>query len=622
MTLTKIQLKPGIQKQTSSLGASGGFTDCDNIRFRYGLPEKIGGWEKTTDNKLIGVARDAHHWVALDGTRLAALGTDKKLYVYGNGILYDITPVRASFSSVASIFDTTLGSANVTVNITGHGANEGDIVTFSNTTGLSGTSFTADDFNRSFEVKSVTSVDAFVIEQDANETTGTTSANGTADASFDIGVGPAFSTFGYGWGTSTWNTETWGTARSTSSVILDGRDWSLDNFGELLIATVLNGSTFQWSPTDDTFSGKASLVANAPTTSKFSLVSTPDRHLILFGTEKTVGTGSSQDPLLLRFSSQEDINTYQPQAENTAGSLRIQDGSTIVGADKARGQILVWTDTSLHGLQFIGPPFTFGLNQLGRNCGLLGQHAGVVVRDVAYWMGQNAFFAFDGTVKKLPCTVDDFVFENIDLTQSDQIFAGVNTEFAEIIWFYVTNPNNNPAPQINRCVVYNYLEQSWSIGTLNRTSWVDRGVFQFPLATEYLPNTTVNTTPTVIGLSNGASNYYQQEFGTDADGETMLSFIQSGDFNIDEGGEQLMRVARFVPDFRDQVGDVDVTWSFKNYPYGNVVSQTALTVATTDTKKDMRGRGRQANFKITSNTSGGNFKMGTFIMDVYPDGGR
>jgi hypothetical protein len=621
MTLTKIQLKPGIQKQTSSLGASGGFTDCDNIRFRYGLPEKIGGWEKTTNNKLIGVARDAHHWVALDGTRLAALGTDKKLYVYANDILYDITPVRQTNTAVTSIFTTSIGSADVTVNINGHGANQGDILTFSGTTSLAGTSFTATDFDRSFEVRSVTNVNAFVIEQDVTESLGSVTT-GTATASFDINIAPAFSTFGYGWGTSTWNTETWGTARSTSSVTLDGRDWSLDNFGELLIATVLNGSTFQWSPTNDTFSGKASLVANAPTTSKFSLVSTPDRHLILFGTEKTVGTGSSQDPLLLRFSSQEDINTYQPQAENTAGSLRIQDGSSIVGADKARGQILVWTDTSLHGLQFIGPPFTFGLNQLGRNCGLLGQHAGVVVRDVAYWMGQNAFFAFDGTVKKLPCTVDDFVFENIDLTQSDQIFAGVNTEFAEIIWFYVTNPNNNPAPQVNRCVVYNYLEQSWSIGTLNRTSWVDRGVFQFPLATEYLPNTTVNTTPTVIGLSNGASNYYQQEFGTDADGETMLSFIQSGDFNIDEGGEQLMRVARFVPDFRDQVGDVDVTWSFKNYPYGNVVSQTALTVATTDTKKDMRGRGRQANFKITSNTSGGNFKMGTFIMDVYPDGGR
>jgi hypothetical protein len=621
MTLTKIQLKPGIQKQTSSLGASYGFTDCDNIRFRYGLPEKIGGWEKTTDNKLIGVARDAHHWVALDGTRLAALGTDKKLYVYGNGILYDITPVRQTNTAVTSIFTTSIGSADVTVNINGHGANQGDILTFSGTTSLAGTSFTATDFDRSFEVRSVTNVNAFVIEQDVTESLGSVTT-GTATASFDINIAPAFSTFGYGWGTSTWNTETWGTARSTSSVTLDGRDWSLDNFGELLIATVLNGSTFQWSPTNDTFSGKASLVANAPTTSKFSLVSTPDRHLILFGTEKTVGTGSSQDPLLLRFSSQEDINTYQPQAENTAGSLRIQDGSTIVGADKARGQILVWTDTSLHGLQFIGPPFTFGLNQLGRNCGLLGQHAGVVVRDVAYWMGQNAFFAFDGTVKKIFCTVDDFVFENIDLTQSDQIFAGVNTEFAEIIWFYVTNPNNNPAPQVNRCVVYNYLEQSWSIGTLNRTSWVDRGVFQFPLATEYLPNTAANTTPTVIGLSNGASNYYQQEFGTDADGETMLSFIQSGDFNIDEGGEQLMRVARFVPDFRDQVGDVDVTWSFKNYPYGNVVSQTALTVATTDTKKDMRGRGRQANFKITSNTSGGNFKMGTFIMDVYPDGGR
>jgi len=621
MTLTKIQLKPGIQKQTSSLGVANGYTDCDNIRFRYGLPEKIGGWQKTTNNKLIGVARDAHHWVALDGTRLAALGTDKKLYIYANSILYDITPARQTNSSVANIFTTTNGSANVTVNITSHGANVGDIVTFSGTTGLSGTSFTAEQFNRSFEVKSVTSNNAFVIQQDATESTGT-ATTGTATAVFDIAIAPAFSTFGYGWGTSTWNTETWGTARTTSSVTLEGRDWSLDNFGEVLIATALNGSTFQWSPTTDGLTGKASLVTNAPTTSKFSLVSTPDRHLILFGTEKTVGTGSSQDPLLLRFSSQEDINTYQPAAENTAGSLRIQDGSSIVGADKARGQILVWTDTSLHGLQFIGPPFTFGLNQLGRNCGLLGQHSAVVVRDVAYWMGQNAFFVFDGTVKKLPCSVDDFVFENLDLTQSDQIFAGVNTEFAEIIWFYVTNPDNIAQPQVNRCVVYNYLEQTWSVGTLNRTSWVDRGVFQFPLATEYEANTAANVTPTVIGLSNGASNYYEQEFGTDDDGSAMQSFIQTGDFTISQSGEEPMRISKFVPDFRDQSGNLTVTFSFKDYPYGNVLSQTALTVATTDVKKDMRGRGRQANFRVESNTAGGNFKVGTYHIDAEPDGGR
>ena len=621
MTLTKIQLQPGIQKQTSNLGASGGFTDCDNVRFRYGLPEKIGGWEQTQDNTLIGVGRDAHHWVSLDGTRLSAIGTDKKLYIFADDIFYDITPERQSNTSVSNIFTTTSGSANVTVNVNGHGANEGDIVTFDNTTGLSGTSFTAENFDRSFEIKSITNTNAFVIEQDTTESTGSVTT-GTADASFDINIGPAFSTFGYGWGTSTWNTETWGTPRSTSSVTLDGRDWSLDNFGENLIATVLNGSTYQWSPTTDGLSGKASLVTNAPTTSKFSLVSTPDRHLILFGTESTIGTGSSQDPLLLRFSNQEDINTYQPTAENTAGALRIQDGSQIVGADKARGAILVWTDTSLHGLQFVGPPFTFGLNQLGRNCGLLGQHAAVVVRDVAYWMGQNAFFAFDGTVKKLPCTVDDFVFEALDLTQTDQIFAGVNTEFAEIIWFYVTNPTNDPAPQVNRCVVYNYLEQSWSIGSLNRTTWVDRGVFQNPLATEYITDSTANATPTVIGLSNGISKHYKQEFGTDADGVAMSAFIQSGDFNIDEGGEQLMRIARFIPDFRDQSGNLNVTWSFKNYPYGNVISQTALTVATTDTKKDMRGRGRQANFKIQSNEQGGNFKMGTFTIDAFPDGGR
>ena len=621
MTLTKIQLQPGIQKQTSNLGASGGFTDCDNVRFRYGLPEKIGGWEQTQDNTLIGVGRDAHHWVSLDGTRLSAIGTDKKLYIFADDIFYDITPERQSNTSVTNIFTTTSGSANVTVNVNGHGANEGDIVTFDNTTGLSGTSFTAENFDRSFEIKSITNTNAFVIEQDTTESTGSVTT-GTADASFDINIGPAFSTFGYGWGTSTWNTETWGTPRSTSSVTLDGRDWSLDNFGENLIATVLNGSTYQWSPTTDGLSGKASLVTNAPTTSKFSLVSTPDRHLILFGTESTIGTGSSQDPLLLRFSNQEDINTYQPTAENTAGALRIPDGSQIVGADKARGAILVWTDTSLHGLQFVGPPFTFGLNQLGRNCGLLGQHAAVVVRDVAYWMGQNAFFAFDGTVKKLPCTVDDFVFEALDLTQTDQIFAGVNTEFAEIIWFYVTNPTNDPAPQVNRCVIYNYLEQSWSIGSLNRTTWVDRGVFQNPLATEYLTDTTANATPTVIGLSNGVSKHYKQEFGTDADGSAMQAFIQSGDFNIDEGGEQLMRISRFIPDFRDQSGDLSITWSFKNYPYGNVISQTASTVATTDTKKDIRGRGRQANFKIESNEQGGNFKMGTFTIDAFPDGGR
>ena len=621
MTLTKIKLQPGIQKQTSDLGAAGGYTDCDNIRFRYGLPEKIGGWTKTTTNTLIGVARDAHHWVALDGTRLAALGTDKKLYIYANDILYDITPARQTNSSVSNIFTTANGTPNVTINITGHGANPGDIVTFSGTTGLSGTSFTAEQFDRSFEIKSITSANAFVIEQDANETTGS-ATTGTATAVFDISIAPAFSTFGYGWGTSTWNTETWNTPRSSSSVTLNGRDWSIDNFGELMIATVLDGSTFQWSPTSDGLTGKASLVTNAPTTTKFSLVSTPDRHLILFGTEKTVGSGSSQDPLLLRFSSQEDINTYQPRATNTAGSLRIQDGSTIVGADKARGQILVWTDTSLHGLQFIGPPFTFGLTQLGRNCGLLGQHAGVVVRDVSYWMGQNAFFVFDGTVKKLPCTVDDFVFENIDLTQTDQIFAGVNTEFAEIIWFYVTNPDNVTDPQVNKCVVYNYLEKSWAVGTLNRTTWVDRGVFQNPLATEYVKDSVTNATPTVIGLSNGVSRYYEQESGNDADGAAMPAFIQSGDFNIDEGGEQLMRISRFIPDFRDQSGNLNVTWSFKNYPYGNVISQTASSVATTDTKKDIRGRGRQANFKIESNVAGGDFKMGTFTMDVFPDGQR
>ena len=620
--LQKLNFKPGFNKQDTESGAEGQWTDGDFVRFRYGLPEKIGGWLQLTagGKSLPGAARAQVAFSSFAGEKYAAIGTSQGLFLYYGNDFYDISPLDTAITGCTI---TTVNNSNViTINKGSHNLAVGRYITLSGVTVTGASGYTAADLQKVYEILTVPDVDKFTIQAASVETGSGMTAAGAATVNPYVEVGPTIQTTGYGWGTSTWNTETWNTPRSSSSVTLNGRDWSIDNFGELMIATALDGSTFQWSPTSDGLAGKASAVTGAPTASKFSLVSTPDRHLILFGTEKTIGTGGSQDPLLLRFSSQEDINTYEPRSTNTAGSLRIQDGSTIIGADKARGQILVWTDTSLHGLQFIGPPFTFGLSQLGKNCGLLGQHAAVVVRDVSYWMGQNAFFVFDGTVKKLPCSVDDFVFENIDLTQTDQIFAGVNTEFAEIIWFYVTNPDNSTNPQINKCVIYNYLEQSWAVGTLNRTSWVDRGVFSNPLATEYLTDSVANATPTVIGLSDGVSRYYRHEFGTDGDGSAIQAFIQSGDFNIDEGGEQLMRIARFIPDFRDQTGNVSVTFSFKNYPYGNVVSQTATTVQTTDIKKDLRGRGRQANFKVESNVSGGNFKMGTFTIDAYPDGGR
>ena len=467
----------------------------------------------------------------------------------------------------------------------------------------------------SSRVTSVVNTAAYVVTHTGTASGSTASGGGSGNMKYQINPGPEFSVPAFGWGTDVWNVSTYGTPRTTSNVTLQARQWSLDNFGEDLIATALDGGTFTWD-TSAGVSTRCVAVTNAPTASRLSLVSTPDRHLLLMGTEKTVGTSSSQDDLLIRFSSQEDINTYQPTAENTAGSLRIADGSRIVAAERSRGQILVWTDTSLHSMQFIGPPFTFGLRQLGQNCGIIGQHAAVDINGISYWMSQDSFFLFDGAVKKLPCTVEQFIFDNINITASENAFVGHNGEFNEVLWFYAKTGSD----QVNAVVAYNYLEGTWWIGTLDRTTWVDREVFDNPIATEYSADVVANN-EVILGLTDGSSQLYLHEAGNDADGQAMTAFVKSGAVQIGQGDEFAF-VSKLIPDIQDQSGVLNAKLEFKAYPNNSTsVTKTASFSDTTDFVS-LRGRGREFTVNLVSNTTGTAWRAGTQRFDIQPDGRR
>jgi len=608
MPLTKLNFAPGIDKQNTEYGAEGRWIDSDNVRFHYGLPQKVGGWQKLIDDTLIGVARDIHAWTSLDGVRYTALGTDRKFYIYTEGTIADVTPIRKTTSSISNPF-TTNGTNNVTVTDNGHQASLGDFVTFDSFSAIDGL-----DMNAEFEITSITDSNNYVVTQTSNASGSTSGGGGTGNINYQISIGPDASVYGYGWGIGTWNTGTWNTPRSTSTVTLDGRNWSFDNFGEDLIATVHKGGTFRW----DTSAGlttRATVISQAPTTSRFNLVSMPDRHVFLFGTETTIGDATTRDDLFLRFSSQEDFTTWTPTATNTSGSFRIQDGSKIVAAVRSRNAVLVWTDNSLHALQFVGAPFTFSLVELGANCGAVGVHSAVDINGVAYWMSQNSFYLYDGTVKKLPCSVQDYVFEDFSIANYPETYAGINSEFNEITWFYPSAAST----QIDRAVTYNYLEKSWHTSNLARTSWSDYGVYQQPYATKYFPNDTA-TTPTVKGLTAGASTFYEHEVGFDDDGTAMTAFITSGDFDIQDG-QQMLSVSRGIPDFKDQVGDATIKLGFKSFP-SSTANEISRIVNTNTTKFDLRGRGRQANVDIRSTDVGANWRYGTLRLDVKPDGGR
>ena len=650
MALIELNFKPGIDKQDTEAGAENRWVDSDNVRFRYGLPEKVGGWASLTTDTIVGVVRKQHAFVDNDGNRYVALGTDKFLLLYFEGQLYDITPVKTTLTSAT--IATTNGSPTCTITKAAHGVKVGDIVQLDSVTLPGGTGFNDSDFeNKNFQVISVPTTGTFTINQSSNAS-GTVSTGGSLSIIPYEPVGPREQTYGYGWGMDPYGNGNWGEAAAASDVTLEPGLWSLSNFGEVLIATVLNGKTFTWnSGIGARLTTRASTTTsnfettNNPTKTRVTLVSPTTRHLIHLGTETTVGTPSTQDDMFIRFSDQEAINTYAPSATNTAGTQRLQDGTKIMGALKAKEVILIWTDNALYTMKFIGSPFTFGFEQVGTNCGLIGQNAVVEIDGAAFWLSPKGFFMFDGTVKSLSCTVEDSVFDNFDTTKGQQVNAGLNNLFTEITWYYPSSTSDFN----NKYVVFNFGESAgvpggvWYTGTEARTSWMDATIYPNPYATKY-SSTGTGTFPAVVGQTGlGQTTYFEHEVGTDQvnpNGTTtaVSSFIQSFDFDLEQrsrnqrgqasgpkiAGEVFIALRRFVPDFKTLQGNAKVTIGLKRYPQQSSTSSTysPFTITSTTTKKDTRARGRFCSFKIENDAASESWRFGTFRVDIQPDGRR
>jgi hypothetical protein len=653
--LQKLNFKPGFNKMVTDSGAESQWVDGDFVRFRYGLPEKIGGWNQLSiaGETLPGAARAQHTWTSLAGERYAAIGTSQGLFLYYGEQFFDITPLDTAITGCTL---TTVNGSNVLqVNKGSHGLEVGRYVTLSGVTVTGASDFTAAELEVAYEILTVATVDKFTVQAVRNEGgTGMTAA-GAATVNPYVEVGPVFQTVGYGWSTSTWNTSTWGTERATSSVVLDPGNWSLDNYGQVLVATIRDGETFTWNAGASNArtiraskSTSGSSTSANPTASRLTQVSDRDRHLFHFGTETTIGDPTTQDPMFIRFSNQEDLNDYTPTAVNTAGTFRLDKGNRIVGAVSGKDYTLVLTDSSAYVIQFVGPPFTFSIRQVGTNCGLIGQHALSYSDGKVFWMsGEGGFFVFDGTVKSLPCLVEDFVFTTtsdnlgINFNATDIVYAEHNTLYGEVNWFYPKSGSD----QIDRCVTYNYSENVWTTSSLARTSYVDTGVFDVPYATEYT-STGSPVFSDILGITNlyGATTYYAHEVGTDqvnSSGTTSINaFIESGDFDITArrsmtgqstgmvdyrgDGEFFMSVKRFIPDFKVLTGNSKITLLLNDYP-NNTASSSPLgpfTITNSTDKVDTRARGRLVSIKIENDGTGETWRYGTLRLDAQPDGRR
>jgi len=636
MALKKVKFAAGFNKQSVPSALPGQWVDGDFVRFRYTAPEKIGGWKQLTQaNETIpGAARAQLAFTSLKGERYTAIGTSQGLFLYYGEAFYDITPLDTAITGAT--FDTFSSQNNVTVNKVGHGLEVGRYVTFTSVTPPTG--YVATDFtDGAFEILTVPDNDTFTIQMRVNAS-GAASASGSASINPYVEVGPTFQTLGYGWGTYLWGDSTWGTERGTSNVILDPGNWSLDNFGEVLVATIFNGKTFTWDAgASNPRTIRASIstsgfeTTNNPTASRFTLVSDRDRHLFHFGTETTIGNSLTQDPMFVRFSNQEDLNTYLPKATNTAGTFRLDTGNKITAALQGKDYVFVLTDLAAYVIQFVGPPFTFSVRQVGTNCGCIAQHAASYVNGAVYWMsGEGGFFMYDGTVKALPCLVEDFVFTTrngdlgINYDSAATVFSAPNTLYTEVNWFY---PKAGSL-QIDRCVTYNYQENCWTTSSLDRTTYQDQGVFNLPYATDY-ETTSTPVFSEISGITNkyGASIYYAHEIGTDqvnSSGTTAIAaFIRSGDFDIDDG-ELFMSMKRFMPDYKFLVGDSKVTLFISDFP-SDIQTGSPLgpfTITSTTEKVDTRARGRLLSLKVENDAAGQTWRYGSFRMDAQPDGRR
>jgi hypothetical protein len=716
MPLNLINIRPGFNKQITDTAAEGQYVDGDFVRFRYGLPEKIGGWEKITSKTIVGGIRAQHQWTDLNGRKYVALGSQRGLFIYYEGAFYDITPLETA--QTGGTFTTTSGSPIVTCNLIGHNMTAGDLFTFTSVTPPTGAGYSAGDFqDTTFEVTSAT-INTFTVTMSTNAGA-SVATNGAFTLNRYIVIGPIGQTYGYGFGTGAWaggtgvttnldgalladafgtggvgttinvdsttgftttgvikvdnelisytgitstsltgivravnGTSTashadgegielftaWGAASLSSSVTLDPADWSLDNFGQILTATILNGRTFVWQPLNynlNALETRATIMSGAPTKTNTSIVSDQDRHFIHLGTESTIGDNSSFDPMFIRFSNQENYNEYQPTSVNTAGTFRIDDGTNIIGSVKGKDYILVLTDTAAYTVQYVGAPFTFSIRKVGSNCGLISPKAMVFVDGVVYWMDDaGGFNAFNGTVQKIPCPVEDYVFSTtnpgdlgINFNSGRLVYAGVNTLFNEINWFYPTAS----ADEIDRCVTYNYEDKVWYTSSLARTSYYDAHLFDNPYASSF-NSSGVPSFPTIQGVTNlsGNSTFWAHEIGVDqlADGATttITSFIESGDFqlHVDGDGETFTKIRRFIPDFQRLTGTATVTILLKDYPSDTAVSSALgpFSVTSSTQKIDTRARGRAAALKIQTTATGETWRYGTFRADIQPDGKR
>jgi len=719
--LHKIRLLPGLDKQSSDTGAEGKWVNADYTRFRYGFPEKIGGWEQLVGDNLIGAGRDQHTWVDLAGNKYAAIGTNKCLYIYFEGAIYDITPLDTARQQTGATFTTVSGQPTVTLTTTGgHSASAGDIILCSSATSVPG-GFSASDFDDVlFEVISTTST---TIDVTMGSNAGSSAGpSGSVTIDFYYIIGPLIQTYGYGWGTNTFGGTTtptvsttlngqllndafgtggsgtdivltdassftasgtmlvgaelitytgittntlngitrgasgtptashingsttydattyvgWGSASSSSNIIIEPAQWRLLNYGENLLALIHNKTIFQWEPSLPNLSVRAVLVTGTevPTASRDMVLSTPDRHLICVGTETTLQSSTSQDDMFVRWSDQNSTTSWTPTASNTAGSQRLTDGSKLMGGIVGRTAVYLWSDTAMFTMKFIGPPLTFGFQQMGTNCGMSSQHAAAEVNGIAYWMGPTGFYQFNGgRVTLMPCLVEDYVFQDINADANQQVHVAVNALFGEITWFYPSSGSD----YVDRSVTYNYLDSSpqnpiWYTSSLARSTWTIEGVFNKPHATEFKSGV-APTNPTVVGVSNGASYYWQQEKGNDevfSSGTTnaIAASVESGDYDIGNqgiegpiGGEFMMRISRIIPDFGAQTGTAKVYLNTKEFPTSSATS-TSYNATTSTTQIFTRARARQIALKIGNVDTGQTWRMGTFRLDIHPGGRR
>lgn len=719
--LQKINIQPGFNKQVTATGGEGQWIGGDYVRFRYGTPEKVGGWAQLGDSTLTGRNTALHHFVNASGIKYAAIGTNRFLYVYSGGAFYDITPLKST-TTLTSAFTTTQSDATVTITFSSdHNITKYDIVRLDNFSSITNSNFDSDDFDdTNFMVTSVPTSTTITVEMGSVESGSGASTSGGIRVKHFYSIGPAVEESAAGWGLGLWGGTVAGeitatldgalTSGSTSIVLSDsgsmpatgtvlidseriaytsntvgtdtlsgltrGSDnttaashsdgatvtdasdytkwgasqtgdivtapglWSLDNFGNKLIATIFDGATFEWdSDATSATETRATIVANAPTAAIKTLVSTPDRHLVFFGTETTIGTTSTQDDMYIRWSDQESINastSYAPSATNTAGTQRLADGTRIVSAIRGRDAIYIWTDTSLFIMRFVGAPFVFSFQQVGTNCGLIGKNAAVEVDGSAYWMSENGFFRYTGKLDSLACLVEDYVYDDINTVPRQHIYAGLNNLFGEVTWFY---PGSGAASN-NRSVTYNYMDSTperpvWTTSTLARSTWSDSHIFGKPHATEYDSDATSDST---VGNTDGVTTYYEHETGVNqikaGSATTIAASIESGDFDISAvqgggadlrgDGEYIMKIRRVLPDFLQQTGDARVTLNLKNYPTDAQASSSLgpFTTTTSTDKIDTRARARAIALKVDNTGTGQHWKLGTFRLDIQPDGRR